>query len=276
MFVAWSGTDDAVPLKRRYAAMASERKQAVRTDPEVNLSRITVAAVSEDLLMSRRVGASLQGNGFKVIATARTPDELVEICGGQVPNVGLLIWDRFEPEHEAWFRLLGRELPGVRLIGVAVNADSSAVRASIGAGAQGFLLESHLEDGLVWAIRAVCSGLLCLPQEFARYVAKPILSVREKQILGMVVLGLTNGEIAQKLYLAESTVKSHLTSAFGKLGVRSRNEATNLILDANNGLGPGILAIVDDQGLGPTHWALAGTSPPSTIQSPFESVGTRR
>ncbi len=59
----------------------------------------------------------------------------------------------------------------------------------------------------------------------------------------MVVLDFSNAEIARKLVVTESNVKSHLTSAFGKLGVTSRNAAAELILDAESGLGPGILRI---------------------------------
>ena len=66
----------------------------------------------------------------------------------------------------------------------------------------------------------------------------------------MVVLGFTNGEIARQLHLAESTIKSHLSSSFTKLGVRSRNEAAELILDADGGLGTGILAISGAEGRG--------------------------
>jgi DNA-binding NarL/FixJ family response regulator len=76
---------------------------------------------------------------------------------------------------------------------------------------------------------------------------KPRLSPREKQVLSMVVLGFTNREIANKLYLAESTIKSHLSSAFEKLGVRSRSDAVALILDSKNGLGTGILSILEEE-----------------------------
>ena len=64
-----------------------------------------------------------------------------------------------------------------------------------------------------------------------------------EQVLGLVVMGYMNGQIAQQLFLAESTVKSHLSSAFAKLGVRSRNEAVELIVDPEQGLGTGILAL---------------------------------
>jgi DNA-binding NarL/FixJ family response regulator len=69
------------------------------------------------------------------------------------------------------------------------------------------------------------------------------LSMREKQVLSMLVMGFTNAEIAAKMFLAESTVKSHLSSAYTKLGVRSRKDAATMILDPVAGLGPGILTI---------------------------------
>ena len=58
----------------------------------------------------------------------------------------------------------------------------------------------------------------------------------------MVVMGMSNKAIASKLFLAESTVKCHLSSAFSKLGVRSRNEAADLIVHSGSGLGLGLIA----------------------------------
>jgi DNA-binding CsgD family transcriptional regulator len=80
-------------------------------------------------------------------------------------------------------------------------------------------------------------------------VDRPALSPRERQILAMVVLDFSNGEIARKLYLTESAVKNHLSSAFAKLGVTSRNAAAELILDNESGLGPGILRISPEEEL---------------------------
>ena len=61
----------------------------------------------------------------------------------------------------------------------------------------------------------------------------------------MVVMGFSNPEIAAKLHVSESAVKSHLYSAFGTLGVSTRKEAVALILDPTAGFGTGILAITD-------------------------------
>jgi DNA-binding NarL/FixJ family response regulator len=117
------------------------------------------------------------------------------------------------------------------------------VRAALSAGAAGVIVSDDLASGLGPCLRAVCAGQICVPREHWRQVQPPVLSTREKQILGLVVMGYMNSQIATTLFLAESTVKSHLSSAFGKLGVRSRNEAVSLILDPDRGLGMGILGL---------------------------------
>jgi DNA-binding NarL/FixJ family response regulator len=117
------------------------------------------------------------------------------------------------------------------------------VRAALMAGAVGVVAEEDVGSALAACLQAVSAGQICVPRENSREVAPPVLSTRERQILGLVVMGYMNGQIAEQLFLAESTVKSHLSSAFGKLGVRSRNEAVSLILDPERGLGMGILAL---------------------------------
>jgi DNA-binding NarL/FixJ family response regulator len=117
------------------------------------------------------------------------------------------------------------------------------VRSALAAGAAGIVLHEDLDSALGPCLQAVLAGQTCVPRDHWRQIEPPSLSTREKQILGLVVMGYMNSQIAQQLFLAESTVKSHLSSAFGKLGVRSRNEAVNLILDPERGLGMGILAL---------------------------------
>jgi DNA-binding CsgD family transcriptional regulator len=82
-----------------------------------------------------------------------------------------------------------------------------------------------------------------VPVALGRRVAPRALSYREKQILGLVVLGLTNRQIADRLFVAESTVKTHLSSSLRKLDARSRAEAAALVLDPDEGYGPSILSI---------------------------------
>jgi DNA-binding NarL/FixJ family response regulator len=129
------------------------------------------------------------------------------------------------------------------VIVVCSSIERWGIREALMAGAAAVVLWEDLDLALAPSIRAVLAGQTCVPRGHWRQIEPPALSSREKQILGLVVMGFTNGQIAQQLFLAESTVKSHLSSAFGKLGVRSRNDAVGLILDPERGLGMGILAL---------------------------------
>jgi DNA-binding NarL/FixJ family response regulator len=138
---------------------------------------------------------------------------------------------------------LAQSFPEAPVIVVCSRIERWAVREALMAGAAGVVLWESVALALAPSMRAALAGQTCVPRGHWRQVEPPALSSREKQILGLVVMGFTNGQIAQQLFLAESTVKSHLSSAFGKLGVRSRNEAVHLILDPERGLGMGILAL---------------------------------
>ncbi len=137
-------------------------------------------------------------------------------------------------------------LPGAHIVAVLPIVSRQSVRRTLRAGACAIVSLDGIDTTLVVAIQAACAGQLSVPLSFADEIEKPVLSSREKQILGMVVMGFTNGQVARRLYLAESTVKSHMSSIFGKLGVGSRKEAAALVLDPEQGLGMGILSISDD------------------------------
>lgn len=138
---------------------------------------------------------------------------------------------------------LARRFARMPLVMVCAEIERWAVRAALAAGAAGVVLLDDLDSTLWPCLLAVQSGQTCVPRGHWRQIEPPALSAREKQILALVVMGYMNSQIARQLFLAESTVKSHLSSAFGKLGVRSRNEAVSLILDPERGLGMGILGL---------------------------------
>lgn len=145
-------------------------------------------------------------------------------------------------------RALIQAHPYVRLIVSMPDASSSAqLRRVLRTGVAGLVIEGELDEVLVPTAQAVRSGQLAVPFSLRKQMAPRALSFREKQILGLVVMGFTNREIADKLFLAESTVKTHLSSAFAKLDTRNRAEAAAVILDPDEGYGLGILAITSDQ-----------------------------
>jgi two-component system response regulator DesR len=135
------------------------------------------------------------------------------------------------------------DVPDTPLLVVVERADPKTARDALAAGADALVLNDEAGTSLGPAAQAALAGQISLPHSFGDGFRRPSLSRREKQVLGLVVMGLLNAEIAAKLHVTESTVKSHLTSCFAKLGVRTRSEATALILDPESGLGLGVLAI---------------------------------
>ena len=141
------------------------------------------------------------------------------------------------------FELARSLFPNTAIVGIWPDSQRREDQRALRTGLDGLLLEGQIDSALVATLRAVGAGLVCCPRTISALVDGEGLSSREKQVLGMVIMGFTNGEIAARLYLAESTVKSHLSTAYMKLGVRSRKDAAALILDPGQGLGTGILAI---------------------------------
>jgi DNA-binding NarL/FixJ family response regulator len=129
---------------------------------------------------------------------------------------------------------LKRRLAQVPVVVLVCDGDSSlSVREALEAHAEGVLSGDRIGSALVATVCAVSAGQIALPQSQYRHARPVVLSHRERQVLRLAVAGMTNDSIAQKLYISRSTVKSHLTSAFAKLSVRSRSEAAAVLSNPN-------------------------------------------
>jgi DNA-binding NarL/FixJ family response regulator len=159
-----------------------------------------------------------------------------------LPPVTLLTCDRVDDEVITQALLIAGD-SAAPVVVVCDHVDDTRLRALLAAGVNGIVCRDELAATLIPTIEAVRAGQVCLPAANARALKRPVLSIREKQVVGLVALGLTNAEIAGRLFIAECTVKSHLSSAFGKLGVHSRHEAIDLIVDPASGFGIGILSL---------------------------------
>jgi DNA-binding NarL/FixJ family response regulator len=205
------------------------------------------ALIAEHDLVRRRVAAALGRGGVARVRRYASPDEFFGAVGRPAPEVAIVCWERVGPEQVAVLKRLHETYPQTHIVLVAASFARSSLAAALDNGLAGFVREAEVDECVLLAIEAARRGQVLLPREFGKVVAQPGLSVREKQILGLVVMGLSNAEIARTLFVTESTVKSHLSSAFTVLGVRSRKQATALILDPESGFGPGILAISGDE-----------------------------
>jgi len=126
-----------------------------------------------------------------------------------------------------------RELyPGVPLLVVGPKLDLELAWASLKNGADGFVHAMMHPAQVLRAVEVVQRGELAAPRKLLGYFLshneKPKigdLSARQREILELVVEGLSNAEIARRLYLSESTIKQHLGAVYKVLGVRNRTQA---------------------------------------------------
>jgi two-component system NarL family response regulator len=138
-------------------------------------------------------------------------------------------------------------LDGVRVVERIVTADPAArilvmtmydheedIFGSIRAGAKGYILKSAPRAEIVAALRKVGHGERYLPEYVAMTLATrlsaPALTGREREVLDLMRLGISNKEIGRQLGVTEGTVKAHVREVLGKLGAISRTEAVNLAL----------------------------------------------
>lgn len=208
-----------------------------------------VVVVARDNLSGRRVREALAGASIEVLELAVDLASLSELASSA--DAILLVGLSPASERRALIREASSRFPDSPVILVAA-AKANALHKAIEAGAAGVVYDDQVEAALPATVRAVRAGQIVVPRELRRHATRPVLSQRERQTLALVVMGLTNRQIAARLFLAESTVKTHLTSIFGKLGVGSRSEAVALVLDPDQKLGFGILGLSPGASLHPT------------------------
>lgn len=179
--------------------------------------------------------SSLLGDGLAPSAGVLPASEVSKLAARPL-EVAVLAVDLSKPEGLRVIREVRQSARHTRLVVVARDPWGVLARPALNAGADAFVSEDTATDALGAAVRAVTAGFVCVPRDARRLVVKPTFSHREKEVLALLVAGLTNRQIAGRLYLSESTVKTHLTSAFAKLGVRSRKEAAAVVLDPCEGL----------------------------------------
>lgn len=186
----------------------------------------------------RSVTAILAEHGPEIELTQVETLEAIADLGIDERTILIIACDVDRPREMAALRRLRREVRGPAIVAVSPPATATGVRRALDAGADAIVFEPQLEEALAVSVRAVSSGQSVVPREMRASVERPTFSHRERQVLAYVAQGLTNAQIADRLYLSESTIKSHLSSAFGKFGVRSRREAAALFIELEkNGAG---------------------------------------
>ncbi|MDK8172606.1 response regulator transcription factor [Curtobacterium citreum] len=169
-----------------------------------------------------------------VVGEAATPDAATAMAEELAPELVLmdLQFGQETTGADATRRIRSLDAPPYVL--VLTNYDSDGdILGAVEAGASGYLLKDAPPEELVAAVRAAASGQSALAPAIAgRLMARMraprvSLSAREIEVLRLVAVGASNGEVARRLHISEATVKSHLVHVFSKLGVASRTAAVS-------------------------------------------------
>lgn len=174
-----------------------------------------------------------------VVAEAADGEEAFKLTGSTMPDVAIIDISMPVVDGIEATKLIKRSYPAVAVLILTAYDDDQFVFSLLEAGAAGYLLKSVRGRELVEAVRQVHAGESVLHPSIARKVlnrftrgpakkeekSEPVLSERETEVLQMATYGLSNQEIADRLYLSLRTVQAHLGHIFNKLQVSSRTEA---------------------------------------------------
>lgn len=205
------------------------------------MSSIRVLIVDDQALFREGLRTLLSVHaGLEVVGEAANGEEALRQAGALKASVVLMDLRMPVLDGVAATRRLRAEYPECRVIALTTFDDDENVFECLRAGAVGYLLKDAPSEKLVEAIRAAARGESFLqPSVAAKVVAEfarlspqtprsPLvepLSEREHEILRLLASGASNKEIAAALFIAEGTVKNHVTNILGKLSVRDRTQA---------------------------------------------------
>jgi DNA-binding NarL/FixJ family response regulator len=209
--------------------------------------KIKVILVDDQILFAESLKNILEmrTDDIKVIAIAHNGNELIDTLPSFQPDMILMDIRMPGMTGVEAARVIKEKYPEIKIMMLTTFDDDAYVHEALKFGAIGYLLKTIPPDELIEAIRAIKSGLVQMSPSIAKKLIeqniKPgslemedlsreplwikYLSSREKDIIRLLLDGFSNREIGVKLFIAEQTVKNHLTTIYSKLNVRSRSQA---------------------------------------------------
>lgn len=219
----------------------STGESGAQTDVAVGDGRVTVVVVDDQTLVRQGIRTLLGLAGIEVVGEADDGERALEVIARASPNVVLL--DLRMPRYDGLWTLArlaesGHEVP---VLVLTTFDDDTLVLDALRAGARGYLLKDVTLDQLAGAVRTLAEGGTLVAPSITDRLLRAIrsgpspvgpdappaqdLTSRELEVLRLVAEGYSNREIAGALYLAEGTVKNHVSAILLKLSARDRTHA---------------------------------------------------
>jgi len=203
--------------------------------------RIKVMIVDDHpIVRSGLVTMLLAFDDLELVSEASSGSIALALCQQELPDV--ILMDMVMPEMDGLetTRKVLEQYPSVKIIILTSFTTDNMVQDALQAGATSYLLKDSSIDLLAEAIRSAFTGQPTLSPEATRSLINskvdpskefdPGLSTREKEVLALIVEGLSNEEIAEQLTISQATARHHVSACISKLGVKNRTQAASLAL----------------------------------------------
>ncbi|UJP09864.1 response regulator transcription factor [Microbacterium sp. KUDC0406] len=205
-----------------------------------------VVADDQDIVRDGLVTVLGLIDDFEVVAEAADGEQAVRAVGMHRPDVVLMDLRMPGTDGISATARIAAEFPATRVLVLTTFDDDESITLALQAGARGYLTKDAGRAQLASAIRALADGQQVLGDSVGRRLIErlssgpadplaalrtrfPELTRREAEVAMLVAADATNGEIAQRLYISPTTVKSHINALFAKLGVKTRAEAVAVL-----------------------------------------------
>ena len=219
------------------------------TTEQVQTAVVTTMLVDDHAIWRGGVRSLLEDTEFEIVGEASSGREALEIARQVVPRLVLLDIRMAGGDGLDALVALKQEHPRMSIIMLTTYDNPTYMARAVAGGAAGYLLKGVGQDEMLQTLRAVANGeTLLTRQDLVRSLrgvsemaagSKDLiepLTDREQEVLRLLATGLCNRDMGLVLFIAESTVKTHVEHIIGKLGVSDRVQAA--VWAAQHGLGP--------------------------------------